>query len=250
MLKHPLPSRRRRIAGFALVALLGLCTAALAWATQPGGVAAVPPGKLQMELDIRLDGQAARSARVVLSPGEAHEENFEHAGQAWATTWTVRPLPDGTFDVQASLRRDGELVGEPRLIAKDSAAIGIGEEDAAGKFTGIQVEMRLALGPPAPGMAAVGIAGGVPAYPAAAAEAGEGGVVMLKLLVGTDGRVRELAFVPEKSSLPAESELVRSTLETAASWTLEPVLKDGKPVEDWVMVPVRFEPPAGAPAGG
>ncbi len=243
MLTLPTLSVRRRACGLFLVALLGVATTALAWATQPGQSADVPAGKLLLELAIKVDGAEARTARVVLSPGVAYDEDFEHAGQQWRTRWTVKPLADGTFDIMARLSRDAEVVAEPRLIVRDAAAIGVGDKDAAGNFEGIAVELKVSLGPPAPGMAAVGIQGDEPRYPEASSSAGEGGTVMLKLLVGADGHVQEMVYVAESSTLPEDSALVRSTMEAAATWKLNPPTRDGKPESGWVLVPVRFDPP-------
>lgn len=247
MLTSPSISIRRRVGGLFFVALLALATTALAWAAQPGPQRDVPAGKLLLELDIKVDGVAVNSARTVVSPGIAHEERFDHEGQDWRTQWTVVPGADGSFDLSAVLRRDGELVASPRLLLEDRAAIGVGDKDAAGHFKGIEVELRVSAGPPAAGMAAEGIQGDVPNYPSNSADAGEGGVVMLKLLVGADGLVQEMQFVPEKSTLPEGSALVRSTMQAAAKWRLDPQLKDGKPVAGWVMVPVQFDPTSATP---
>ena len=229
------------------MALLGLATTALAWATQPGQPADIPAGKVLLELALKVDGAEARTVRRVLSPGVPHDEDFQHAGQQWQTRWAVTPLADGTFDIATRLVRDGEVVAEPRMIARDSAAIGVGDQKADGGFTGIEAELTLSLGPPAPGMAAVGIQGEVPDYPAASSDAGEGGMVMLKLLVGADGSVQDMQYVAESSTLPEDSALVRSTMEAAAKWKLDPPTKDGKAVSGWVLVPVRFDPPKAAP---
>ncbi len=246
MLKQPLPSPARQSAGLVLALLLGLAAAAMAWAAQPAasGDQAIPAGKLRMALLVKVDGEQARSTRPVLSPGQAHREDFEHAGQAWETTWTVTPLADGTFDVQARLVRDGEVVGEPRMITREAAAIGIGEQQPDGGFKGIEIELAFTAGPPPAGMAAIGIEGEVPAYPEAAAAAGEGGMVMLRVLVGTDGSAREVHYVPEQSTVPADAEITRNTLQAARGWKFSPAIKDGQPVEGWVLVPVKFEPPS------
>jgi len=201
---------------------------------------------LLLELAIEVDGENARTARAVLAPGVAHQETFRHAGQAWQSDWTVRPLADGTFDVAAVIERDGEIVAEPRLVLRDDASIKVGEETSGGTFKGLAVRLHVSSGPPAPGMAADGIEGEVPRYPAQAAKAGEGGLVMLRIRVGTDGVPRELQFVPEQSTVPEDSALVRSSLEVAAKWKFQPGVLDGEPVEGWVLVPVRFEPPAKA----
>lgn len=247
MLKHPLPTPRRRFAGFALASLLGLAAAAVAWAAQPGAGEELPAGKLRLAIQAKVDGQPVEAHQAVLGPGLVHRWTFRHADQAWDTSWTVTPLEDGTFDLKSRLLRDGEVVGEPRMIVRDQAAIGIGQQGPEGSFTGIEIELSVEMGPPAPGMAAVGIAGPAPDYPKAAADAGQGGTVMLKVLVGTDGAAREVQFVADKSTVAADSELARNSVDAALKWTFEPRREDGKPVEAWVMVPVRFEPPAAAP---
>lgn len=248
MLTRPTLSIRRRAGGLFLVALLGLATTALAWATQPVQPAGVPAGKLLLELAIKVDGADAKTARIVLSPGVAHDEDFDHAGQQWRTRWTVKPLADGTFDIRARLMRDGEVVAEPRMVARDAAAIGVGDKNADGSFKGLEAELTLSLGPPAPGMAAVGIRGDVPHYPEASSVAGEGGTVMLKLLVGPDGSVQDMLYVAESSTLPEDSTLVRSTMAAAAKWKLDPPTREGRPEAGWVLVPVRFDPETPAPS--
>lgn len=243
MLTRPSPSLPRRLGGLLAVSLLVVAAATAAWASQPGRPAEVPPGKLLLAIAFKVDGVPARDVSAVIAPQIAHEERFVHAGQDWHTRWTVSPLADGTFDIAAVIRRDGDVVGEPRLITRKDAAIGIGEETPDGGFKGIAIELQVSAGPPPPGMAAVGIEGAAPSYPEQAAKSGEGGLVMLKIRVGSDGIPRELQFVPEKSTVPEDSELVRSTLEVAAKWKFQPDVRDGEPVEGWVLVPVRFDPP-------
>lgn len=82
-----------------------------------------------------------------------------------------------------------------------------------------------------------------PRYPAEAAAANQGGRVVLKLLVGVDGKVRDV--VVERSE-PA-GVFDAAAVDAARGWTLVPARKDGQPVEGWVRVPVDFSPDA-APA--
>ena len=249
MLKNPPPSRRRRFAGFALVSVLGLAAAAVAWAAQPGSSVDLAPGKVRLGISAKVDGEPVPAIVADVDPGQPHQADFEHAGQDWETTWTVTPQADGTFDIKARLLRDGEVVGEPRMITREQAAIGIGQQAPDGSFKGIEIEMTLALGPPAPGMAAVGIQGEVPAYPKAAADAGQGGLVMLRAFVEVDGSVREVSVDGAGSTVAADSDFARNSVAAAAKWKFQPAMKDGKPVPGWVMVPVRFEPPADQQAG-
>ncbi|GGJ99002.1 TonB family protein [Luteimonas terricola] len=83
-----------------------------------------------------------------------------------------------------------------------------------------------------------------PKYPAEAAAAGQGGRVVLRVLVGIDGSVKDV--VVERSEPEGVFEAV--TLEAVRQWTFSPQLKDGRPAEGWVRVPVHFEAPAPGPA--
>ncbi|MGY1530330.1 TonB family protein [Luteimonas sp. A649] len=85
-----------------------------------------------------------------------------------------------------------------------------------------------------------------PRYPAEAAAAKQGGRVLLKLLVGADGRVKDV--VVERSEPAGVFDAV--TVEAAKQWVFSPKLVDGKPVEGWVRVPVDFEASQDEPATG
>ena len=76
-----------------------------------------------------------------------------------------------------------------------------------------------------------------PAYPADAAKAGLGGLVLLKVLVAADGSVREVEV--ERSSPEGVFDAV--TLEAVRQWRFTPRVEGGKAVEGWVRVPVKFE---------
>jgi len=74
----------------------------------------------------------------------------------------------------------------------------------------------------------------VPEYPAIARQAGMEGEVLVRMLVGTDGRVLR-AEVQKGSALFDEE-----ALKAARQWTFTPALTDGKPVMVWVRVPFNF----------
>jgi TonB family protein len=75
-----------------------------------------------------------------------------------------------------------------------------------------------------------------PRYPAAAVAAKQSGRVVLKILVGTDGSVRDAVV---EHSTP-EGVFDAATLEAARHWRFNPEQSDGKPVEGWIRVPVDF----------
>ncbi|WP_133000518.1 TonB family protein [Luteimonas arsenica] len=82
-----------------------------------------------------------------------------------------------------------------------------------------------------------------PRYPADAAAAGQSGRVVLKLLVATDGSVKDV--VVEQSEPAGVFDV--ATVEAARKWVLKPAIEDGRPVEGWVRVPVDFEAPVPVP---
>ena len=85
-----------------------------------------------------------------------------------------------------------------------------------------------------------------PKYPAEAAAAGQSGRVVLKVLVRTDGSVKDV--VVERSE-PA-GVFDANAIEAARMWKFTPAIKDGKPAEGWVRVPIDFEAPKAPAAEG
>ncbi len=75
-----------------------------------------------------------------------------------------------------------------------------------------------------------------PVYPRVARKRGYEGVVLLKVLVGGDGRVEDL-LVSKSSGYDV---LDRSALKAVREWLFEPGNVDGKLVKMWVKVPVQF----------
>jgi protein TonB len=74
----------------------------------------------------------------------------------------------------------------------------------------------------------------MPAYPDLAREAGVDGTVMLRVLVGKDGRVKDV-HVDRSVAL-----LDEAAVAAARQWVFTPALSNGHPVMVWVAVPVRF----------
>ena len=76
-----------------------------------------------------------------------------------------------------------------------------------------------------------------PRYPAHAAESGTSGKVVMRVLVGVDGSVRDVVV---EESVPA-GVFEAASIEAARKWQFNPAIKDGKPVEGWLRIPVEFE---------
>lgn len=77
-----------------------------------------------------------------------------------------------------------------------------------------------------------------PEYPAEALAAGVGGRVVVKVLVGADGRSRDVVV---ETSEPA-GVFDAATVQAVRDWRFAPLLRDGEPVEGWLRVPVDFQP--------
>ncbi|MDO6386154.1 energy transducer TonB [Uliginosibacterium sp. 31-12] len=76
-----------------------------------------------------------------------------------------------------------------------------------------------------------------PAYPSASRNLGEQGRVLLRVQVGEDGRPLQV-LLDTSSGYPR---LDRAAREAVSNWRFTPGSRGGKPVVDWVRVPVLFE---------
>ena len=74
-----------------------------------------------------------------------------------------------------------------------------------------------------------------PKYPETAKKAGIEGMVVLKILVGTDGSVVDVQVL--KSAHPA---LDQAASDAAKQWTFSPAKLVDEPVKTWVSFPVKF----------
>lgn len=76
-----------------------------------------------------------------------------------------------------------------------------------------------------------------PAYPAAAIRGNEEGALNLAILVGTDGRVRDVKVAESSGS----SRLDQAAMNEAKShWRLRPAMRNGIPFEQWLTLRVVF----------
>jgi TonB family protein len=63
------------------------------------------------------------------------------------------------------------------------------------------------------------------------------GIVVLQVLVGADGSIREVKV--ERSTAPRALEA--SAVAAANTWRYNPKIQHGKPVDAWVRIPVEFK---------
>jgi protein TonB len=77
------------------------------------------------------------------------------------------------------------------------------------------------------------------AQPDTSRAAGVSGSVMVAVLIGEDGRVREVRVVQAVQSTPG---LEAPALECVRAMVFRPAMRSGRPVAYWMAVPVTFEP--------
>ena len=178
-----------------------------------------------IRLEIMADEVVLEGSNV--SPREAARRVAAKAGLTLANPQALGESP------LVSFRFDG-------VPAEAALQIIASEAGRTPRIEGDQVHFDLAKG----------VAGSPPSYPAASLAARESGTVMLRVRVGLRGEVLESEYVADKSTLPESSPLVASTLAASRAWTVNPRIEDGKPVEGWVLVPVKFDPegPTGEPS--
>jgi periplasmic protein TonB len=75
-------------------------------------------------------------------------------------------------------------------------------------------------------------------YPEEARSRGEEGLVLVKALVGKDGKVTEAMVDPKQ---PASAVLGNAAVAAVKQWSFEPAKTKGKPVAIWIAVPVNFK---------
>jgi TonB family protein len=75
-----------------------------------------------------------------------------------------------------------------------------------------------------------------PEYPASAAEFGASGTIVVRVLVGTDGAVKDAEVIQSFGNPACE----KAALDAARQWQFDPATKDGTPFEQRVSIPFTF----------
>lgn len=76
-----------------------------------------------------------------------------------------------------------------------------------------------------------------PPYPPQLLRTGIEGKAVVKVLIGTDGRVKQVAIVSADDPLFADA----SERQALRRWRFKPATRDGVPIESWKQMTVRFE---------
>ncbi|GAO40022.1 putative TonB-like protein [Sphingomonas changbaiensis NBRC 104936] len=76
-----------------------------------------------------------------------------------------------------------------------------------------------------------------PPYPSQLLRTGIEGKAVVKVLIGTDGRVKQVVIVSADDPLFADA----SERQALRRWRFRPATRDGVPIESWKQMTVRFE---------
>lgn len=125
------------------------------------------------------------------------------------------------------------VIGTPELPPLPQPLDPIGSGTGGGGGT-------VALDPPKPAPVVVGaeLRGGdlQPDYPADMRRLGQEGRVVVRVLVGTDGRVKAV----EQVSSPSDSFFAATKRQALSRWRFRPATRDGEPYETWKTLSISF----------
>ncbi|QTD54833.1 energy transducer TonB [Parasphingorhabdus cellanae] len=76
-----------------------------------------------------------------------------------------------------------------------------------------------------------------PPYPSGLLRMGEEGMITVRVLVGTDGRAKQIELIDS----PHEGFWTATKRHALKKWRFEPATKDGAAFESWITLKVRFE---------
>ena len=245
MLKQPLPTRARRVGGIALVALLGLGGAYVAWAAQSpraAAIAAVPGTQVDAQFTLSIDGGTPiKSPRLIHPVGEP----FALKSDSWEAEFIARPVAGGAIELASTIRREGRIVGQPVIVVEPGqpASVEVGEPG----HPHFKLEATLALLPASADRepATFSLENEAtyrkllpPVYPASAIQNKIEGMVYLDVAIDADGRVTSATL--DHADPPIATVLGEAATTAVKTWQFNPPMRDGKLVAGRVVVPLRF----------
>lgn len=249
MLGQPSPSTWRRIVGRASVFTLALVCAYAAWAAQPkdASAAVVPAGRIAVKSVLRIDGGKPETFNHVAAPGAPLKLSSSHDGNSWTVDAVVTRAEgeqEGLLMYAATIRRDGEVVGKPKIgmLSGKAGMIRIGDETSPSSFSGVELEVTLTDGDAKSAAVRVDNVDTAdrltpPVFPAEALLKKQDGVVVLLIDLDATGGV---TGVQVEQSKPA-GVFDAAAVQAAWKWRFAPPHENGKAVAGRVRVPVTFE---------
>ena len=248
------PSARRRALAALLVTAMAGAAGYGAWAAQPATPAVVPGTPYRVAMNVRLDG-ATHAFDIRERPGNAFAvSGTTDGGATWQGVFRIEATDGAHARVSGGIEIAGKPVARPVLVVELGKPSGI-RIDGGGGAPPLAIELTVTGGSmpaPAPVRDARAVQGtgprrfdwsklAPPRYPPSLHE----GTVVMRLDVGTDGRVTRVDL--ERSS--GFDDLDQAAMAAARGWYIEPATEAGRAVASTVRVPVEFsldEPRTGA----
>lgn len=143
--------------------------------------------------------------------------------------------------VSTRIETTSTLVEEPPpVIAPERILEAAAQSDTTVADTVAAIVAALPPAPPKPSVIsrAEPIKRVEPRYPAAAAEFEAAGTIVVRVLVGDDGKVKEARIIKSFGNPACE----QAALDAARQWEFKPAAKDGVPFEQRVSIPFTFTP--------
>jgi len=178
---------------------------------------------LVVHADIERNGRLGRIHEVLGA------EALKDAAAEAVRKWTFEPMHafghaiDVLAEIPVEFVQPGRAAPEPAPAPASAPAASAPPTDLPpfGQYVYVEVLPEAVTHP-------------APAYPTIAREAGVDGTVMVQVLVGTDGLVKDTRIV---KSIPMLDGAAR---DCAIQYVFKPALSHDKPVAVWVAVPVKF----------
>ena len=76
-----------------------------------------------------------------------------------------------------------------------------------------------------------------PPYPASEIRGGNSGRVVIRVLIGADGRVKQV----ERIAAASDAFFAAAEKQALTKWRFKPATSDGTPIEQWKTMSLRFE---------
>lgn len=233
LLKNVQPSRLRRHSGLALALALACGGSFAVWAGQPTQPAAsTAPTLYLVNMEVAL-GDSVSTPELIVTAGKPFSigigNNTDGGG------WRGEFVYDG--DTGQLTRADIEVDGTLEVDSTLLDALNAGHTVQLTTTGGEELSLRIAVSVP-PDSDIRRVDTPAPAYPAQAAAQDQGGRILLKVKVDELGRAADIEV---EASEPA-GVFDAAAVAAVQDWRFRPAIRDGKPIESWVRVPICFAP--------
>lgn len=198
----------------------------------PGGAPAaappVPPAPPTPDDAAKTPEKPVAEEPDAEKPADQKSSEQKEPAPAVQAETEAEPVPPPPAAPQLAEPVEDAKAPEPSKKASPPPAVRLGANDSAGETDEIVTDMPVSPDPSAPNR--------LPRYPAEAARLGQQGMVILRLVVTTDGHVAAVG-IQSSSGFPS---LDRAARDAAASWRFKPRGAEGTAIPSTTLIRLRF----------